>query len=297
MKPQGGTELLFNNLIKYNGVDWQNNVNLLLSICHPSLINPNKINVLWQHLYTDQNNTLGMNDINFINSIQNYVYVSKWQLNQFKEKFNINHCNNTVIKNAIPHLDYIKKPSDKIRLIYTSMPNRGLEILLDSFQLLDRNDVELIIYSSNIIYGKGYNDSVSSHYEKLFHRCKTMKNVIYKGYAMNTAVRKALQQSHILAYPSIFPETSCLAAIEAGAAGCKIVTTNYGALSETCDKWASYTDYTNDYNILVKNYTEILKHEIDNYNDTGYNIQSEWFNDNYSWENRKHEWNTFFNSL
>lgn len=297
MKPQGGTELLYNNLIKYNGVDWQQNVNLLVSICSELLINTSKINVLWQHLYTDQMNTFEMQNPKFVNSIQHYVYVSNWQLDQFKIKYNIEDCSNTVIKNAIQPIEFINKPTDKLRLIYTSMPNRGLEVLLNAFEILNRNDVELVIYSSNIIYGKGYNTSVAAQYDKLFHRCKTMKNVIYKGYAMNQAVRKAVQSAHIFAYPSIFPETSCLSAIEAGAAGCKIVTTNYGALPETCDKWATYVDYTTDHTQLACNFAEVLNYEIDNYYNACYNTQSNWFNDHYSWPNRTNEWTDFFKRI
>ena len=99
-----------------------------------------------------------------------------------------------------------------------------------------------------------------------------MKNVVYKGYAMNKAVHKAVQQAHILAYPSIFEETSCLAAIEAGAAGCKIVTTDYGALKETCGDWASYIEFTPNRRELVQNYAELLQKEIDNYLNTNIRV-------------------------
>ena len=297
MKPLGGTEILYNNLVKYVNNDWQETANLILSRCDPSLLNPSKINILWQHVMTDQGVTVGMNYPEFVNNIDHYVYVSNWQLNKFKEKYDIEHCSNHVIRNAIPPIDFIEKPKDKIRLIYTSMPFRGLDILLDAFQLINNNDVELHVYSSNIIYGKGYSNNVGNAFEPLFHRCKTMKNVVYKGYAMNKAIHKAVQQAHILAYPSIFEETSCLAAIEAGAAGCKIVTTDYGALRETCGDWASYIDFTTNRQELVHNYAEILKKEIDNYGSTCYNTQSKWFNETYSWVNRAIEWNQFFNNI
>lgn len=297
MKPNGGTEILYNNLLKYVNNDWQETANLILSRCDPSLIIPNKTNIVWQHVMTDQGVTMGMNYPEFIDNIDHFVYVSNWQLNKFKENFNIEHCNNYVIRNAIPEIEFIKKPTDKLRLIYTSMPFRGLDILLDAFSLIKNNDIELHIYSSNIIYGNNYSVNVGNAFDQLFHRCKTMKNVVYKGYAMNKAVHKAVQQAHILAYPSIFEETSCLAAIEAGAAGCKIVTTDYGALKETCGDWASYIEFTPNRRELVQNYAELLQKEIDNYSPECYNIQSNWFNEQYSWNHRANEWNTFFNKI
>lgn len=297
MNPNGGTEILFNNFLKYVDGYSQDKTNIILSRCDPSLIVPNKTNIVWQHVMTDQGVTIGMDYPEFVDNIDHFVYVSNWQLNKFKEKFNIEHCNNHVIRNAIPEIEFIKKPTDKMRLIYTSMPFRGLDILLDAFSLIKNNDVELHVYSSNIIYGKDYSANVGNAFEPLFHRCKTMKNVVYKGYAMNKAVHKAVQQAHILAYPSIFEETSCLAAIEAGSAGCKIVTTDYGALRETCGDWASYIEFTNNRQELVHNYAELLQKEIDNYSPECYNNQSNWFNEQYSWTNRATEWNNFFNKI
>lgn len=299
MTPIGGSEILYNNLIKYTGQDWQKNINLIMSFCDPARINTSKLNILWQHLMTDQGAVTGMQHSEFVDMPDHYVYVSNWQLNQFKDTFNINHVSNHVIKNAIEPIEYREKPTGKIRLIYTSMPDRGLEVLLDAFQIMNRDDVELVVYSSNIIYGKGYSDSRAGIYDHLFHRCKTTPGIIYKGYAMNKAVRMALQSSHILAYPSIYEETSCLAAIEAGAAGCKIVTTDLGALPETCDKWATYVPHVFDRRELAENYAKILNNEIDNYASTCYNSkeQSDWFNNEYSWVNRSKEWIDFFNKI
>ena len=297
MKPLGGSELLYNNLIKLTGTDWQQQVNLIMSFCTYTHLDPNRINVVWQHLHTDQGALVGMDHPDWLAVVDHFVYVSNWQLDQYREKYNIDHLDNRVIKNAINPIEFKPKSKDRIQLIYTSMPQRGLEVLLDAFEIMNRDDVDLTIYSSNIIYGKNYNPQDNA--QQLFHRARSMKNVHYKGYALNQAVRKSLQNSHILAYPSIFPETSCLAAIEAGAAGCKIVTTDFGALPETCGDWATFVPYTEDREELTKNYAEALNLAIDNYESECYNIQeqSQWFNDQYSWANRAEEWKRFFEEI
>ena len=299
MKPLGGTEILYNGFLKHVGDYWKNDTNIILSTCDPQLLEQSKNNLIWQHISYDQRNAQMMNDTNFIDMVDYFVYVSNWQLEQYKQRFPIDTCKNFVLKNAIEPIDFVEKPTDKIRLIYTSMPFRGLDVLLDAFDLINNDDIELVIYSSNVIYGTSYSNAVGHHYNALFNRCKTTKNISYKGYAMNKAVKKAVQAAHILAYPSTFEETSCLAAIEAGAAGCKIVTTDLGALPETCDNWATYVPFTTNRQELVHNYAETLKKEIDNYSTSCYNSkeQSDWFNDQYSWINRANEWHTLLRGI
>mgnify|MGYP003704468329 FL=1 len=50
MNPQGGTEILHNNLLKYVNSNWQDHINLLISRCDPSLISHDKTNIVWQHV-------------------------------------------------------------------------------------------------------------------------------------------------------------------------------------------------------------------------------------------------------
>lgn len=301
MNPIGGSELYYKNLLKYTGTDWQEKINLVVSFCHPQVIDPNKINVILQELSYDQNAIAGMLDQNFIDSVDHFVYVSHWQLEEFKNRFGIDTANNHVIWNAVPRIDYQPKSEGKIKLIYTSTPYRGLDVLLDAMDLIKRDDIELSVYSSNIIYGKGYAQTTGNAFDALFNRCKTMKNVVYKGWAMNKAIQKAVQQSHIHAYPCTFEETSCMAAMETGMAGCRIVTTNLGALPETCGPWANYVDFKlgDDRKVLAERYAEVLNQEIDNYWQNTYSLheQSQWFNDRYSWETRTPEWLNFFKTI
>lgn len=296
MNPRGGTEILKQNLLKYCGTGWESKINLITSFCDSRLIDSNKVNIVWQHLWHDQNAITGMNDPNFVKMVDYFVYVSNTQLKAFSNKFNISDSKNHVIKNAIEPIEYKEKPQDKLRLIYISTPQRGLDVLLDAWKLVRHNNAELVVYSSVIIYGQHYSLSVGNRYDDLLNQCKMEKGVVYKGYATNKAVRLALQQSHILAYPSTYIETSCLSAIEAGAAGCKIVTTDLGALPETCGDYAEFVPYTDNKQILVENYACHLQEIMSRYeyNDQKYIEQSKWFNMQYSWENRKHEWQELF---
>lgn len=287
MNPNGGSELLYQNLQKYVGLDLEK-INLILSICNTDLLSTTKPNVLWQHLSYDQQNVVGMNDAKFVQNLDKIVYVSKWQKEKFQTLFNSPIEKSIVIRNAIEPISFIEKPkTEKLKLIYTSTPWRGLEILLDVFELINRDDIELDVYSSTIIYGKNF---MPNAYNWLFHRCKTIKNVNYRGYVTNKAIKKALQTAHIFSYPSIFEETSCLSAIEAGAAGCKLVLSNYGALPETCINYADYVDYHNT-SQLINDYAKLLNDTIDNYwQNNKLQEQSDWFNEYYGWTNRAEEW-------
>lgn len=298
MNPKGGSEILYENLVKHVGKYWPVNANLILSVCDENLLDRTKKNILWQHLSYDQGAITGLLNPAFTQSIDYFIYVSEWQKRQFLDKFNLSDHNSIVIRNAINKVEYKEKPKDKIKLIYTSMPDRGLGILLDTLELMNRTDIELDVYSSNVIYGSAYSNPRFGQHEHLFHRCKTTSYINYKGYALNNAIRKSLQAAHILAYPSIFEETSCLAAIEALAAGCKVVTTNLGALPETCGEWARYVDYSSDNKALTESYANVLTQEIDNYwKNDNLKEQSDQYNSQYSWDIRKLEWIDFIKAI
>lgn len=300
MKPMGGTEILFENLKVVLGNEWNQNINLMLSTCRHEYIAEDKINILWQQLSYDQQNVQLMRDQSFVDKVDYFIYGSNWQFEKFRYFFNIPENKSRVIKNAIRKIEFVpKQKTEKIKLIYTSTPWRGLEILLDAFEKLDRDDVELDVYSSTIIYGKGYQQMTQGMYDELFDRARKMKNVNYMGYATNEGIRKAVQRAHIYTYPSIFEETSCLSALEAGAAGCDLLVTNFGALYETCSEWATYVPYTSDKDVLADRYAKELNRRIDNYrhDDPIHERQSMFFNNFWSWQNRIPQWRDLLSEL
>lgn len=301
-KPAGGSELIYNSLIQHVGSAWSSKVNLILSACDPALVDPNKINVLWQHLNVDQDNVILMADKDFVNSIDYFVYVSHWQYEQFRRAFNVPEHKSFVIKNATDAFDYVPKiKTDKIKLLYTSTPWRGLDVLLAAIDILNRDDIELDVYSSTIIYGSNFYASTNDQYKQLFDQAKSMNNVNYMGYSTNAGIRKAVQSTNILSYPCVFEETSCISVIEAASAGCQIVTTNYGALYETAAEWATYVPYNSDRNQLAIDYASTLNHCIDNFwsdqNQSQLKMQTAYYNKFWSWATRSTEWREFFDRI
>jgi len=302
MNPKGGTEILKEQLIAQLPEESLDGINLIGSICHPSLVKEDKINILWQHLSYDQPNVRLMQDRKFVDSIDYFIYVSHWQYNRFREIYKIPEYKSFVIKNATHVFDTVEKQKDnKIKLLYTSTPWRGLAVLIKSIEILNktREDFEVDIYSSTKIYGSKFDENEKDKFEVLFDKCKNTPNVNYLGYADNDSVRAAVQKAHIYAYPSIFEETSCLAVIEAMSAGCHVVTTNYGALPETCGEFATMIEFDSSGQNLIERYAETLNSVIDNYKNNLYKddleMQIKYYNKNYSWETRIQEWKNFLN--
>ena len=300
MNPKGGTEILKEQLIKQLPEGSVDGINLIGSICHPSLIQKDKTNIVWQHLSYDQPNVQMMRDRKFVDSVDLFVYVSNWQYSKFREHFQIPEYKSIVIKNATYAFENRPKNiGGRIKLIYTSTPWRGLAILIKAIEILNqtRDDFTLDIYSSTKIYGTAFEEAEKGKFDALFDLCKKTKNVNVHGYATNDEIRKALINSNIYTYPSIFEETSCLAAIEAMSAGCKVVTTNYGALPETCADFASFVEFDSSAQNLIQRYAASLNTTIDNYGKNLYKeeleMQKQYYNNYYSWNTRIKEWENF----
>lgn len=295
MGPRGGTELLASNFQKYIPRHYLADVNLLISQVDIRAIDPDKINVLWHHLDTDQDVSKRLYDREFVNAVDWIVFVSRWQMLKHIDEYSLPAEKCTVIPNAIEPIPWTEKSrSGKLKLIYTSTPWRGLDVLVSAFKLLNTSQVELDVYSSTVIYGLNF---MKNKFDWLFNICRQTPGINYRGYALNKAVVKACQRAHIFSYPSTFAETSCLAAIEAGAAGCNLVITDLGALPETCGSWGNYTQYTNTN--LAEAYAGDLDKQITSYwtNYGRYQEQSKYFNMAYAWGARSSQWINFLEKI
>jgi len=295
----GGSESQLRLLLKYLPDKSFKDINLILNNANINLIEKDKINILWMHHFVNQKEAQNLGSKDFVDKLDYIVFNSHWNLEKFVYQFKVPDNKSIVIKNAIEEIKHKEKPKDKISLIYHTTPWRGLAQLINIFKNLKLDNVELNICSSTKIYGEKFDNKMGKNYERLFDKCKNTKNVNYLGFIDNAKIITLLEKVHIFSYPSIWPETSCIAAIEAMASGCEVVTTNLGALYETCAPFGTFVNFNKNLVDLEKDFLMTLESSIKNFwsekNQKKINLQREATNIAYSWNARSEEWLNFLN--
>ena len=297
----GGSETQFRLLIKYVPDENFKDINLILNNSSFDNIEKDKINVLWIQHFVGVPEIKNIQSKDYWDKIDYFVFNSNWNYEKFRYKFNIPENKSIVIRNAVEEIVQIKKNKEKIKLIYHSTPWRGLSVLLNVFEKLSSDIVELDVCSSTIIYGKEFYDKSDHKYQELYEKCKESKKINYLGFLPNQKLIEHIKTCHIFAFPSIWIETSCISAIEAMAAGCSVVTSNLGALYETCTPFANFVHFDQNLRNFEKDYLLALQKTIDNYwsdeNQESLALQVKTINKLYSWKIRAQDWINFLQKI
>jgi glycosyltransferase involved in cell wall biosynthesis len=168
-----------------------------------------------------------------------FAFVSQWQLEQYCGTYWLPREKAKVLRNAIspafmggnPVEPWFGTGSAPV-LAYTSAPYRGLDVLLTAFPAI-RTAIPgtvLRVFSGLSTTRGGPEDN---QYKDLHDRCLATEGVKYVGPVSQPELARAFTETAALAYPSTYPETSCIAAMEAMAIGALVLTTSLGALPET----------------------------------------------------------------
>ena len=300
MKPAGGTELQHEFLKKHVASELLDHFQICTSVPGKVPIAANKINILWQKMAPDQPHFQEFfKDPEQIKQYDYFVFNSHWNYEQFRKQFNIPLERCTVIKNGL--LDFKKRDPvpkrDKIKLIYHPTPWRGLSILLGAMQLIDNKNIELDVYSSTQIYGDDFKKENDQGYQALYDQAKKLPNVNYIGYKSNEYILENLHTYDAFVYPNIWEETFCISALEALACGLFVVTTDNGALYETCSEFPVYVPYDTNFKNLAHQFAAIIDGIPNQINSKGchnhLNYQSNFFNHFYNWKNIAGHWEQF----
>ena len=304
MKPYGGTEIQLEYLHKYVDKDLLNKVQITTSVPEKTPIDPTKINVLWVHNSYDQPNLYPW----FKNKLNHrkydwYVFNSHWTYEKYRLMFDIPTDISVVIKNGFDDDLIVKsefKPKEKLKLVYTSTPWRGLDVLLKAMEQIKTDKVELDIYSSTQIYGDAFKKVNDDQFIKLYDKAKSLKYVNYKGYTNHKELMKVLHTYDCYVHPSTFEETFCLAAMESLAAGLVTMTTDLGALYETCAEFPIYVPYLKDKEALAKQFAgaiDMLPDLISNVDENRIKFQMQYYRQYYHWNVIKTYWERFLNGI
>jgi glycosyltransferase involved in cell wall biosynthesis len=299
---KGGSELMYMRLKeslekKYDAAFLDNFQNVLSRVRD---VHTDRHVIYWVHDLPGDPETVHLQENASRDRFKKIVFCGQWQAQAYRSVLGVPFNNTTVIETGIYPVEYKPKVDNEVRLIYTSTPQRGLELLYPVFNALAEkyDNIHLDVFSSFKIYGWGEADK---QYETLFENLKNHPKITYHGFQPNEVVREYLQKAHILAYPSIWMECNSQSLIEAMSAGCLCVHPNLGGLTDTAGGLTMMYDFDEDHNIHANRFAGVLSHAIEQVNNS--NVQNylgfvkTYADHRYNWLNIFPKWDVLLNSI
>ena len=295
----GGTENMYRGLKERLDPDLLDNFNIICSRVRK--IDPDRQNILWCHDTFDDPESQHLKQESSRQRFNQLVFVSNYQQMTYNMGLGVPYAEGIVIGNAIEpiRLDKSKDFDGPVRLIYHTTPHRGLEILVPVLdQMIEQTgiDVHLDVFSSFGIYGWENRDEP---YKELFQIIKDHPNMTYHGWQPNDVVREYLKEAHIYAYPNIWPETSCISALEAMSAGCAIVCPNFAALPETVTQYGMMYPFNESYQRHAEIFANTLYGTINHIKEIQGRLsyQKNYVDNFYNWDLKAEQWTGLLQGL
>jgi glycosyltransferase involved in cell wall biosynthesis len=220
--------------------------------------------ILWTGHDIDQPGVTSLADPAVRDQWDAFALVSVWQADRFLQEFGLPESRVGVMRNAVaPVFEQLhvngKAWAEPVSLAYTSTPFRGLHVLLHAMPAIRAAEpsVRLKIYSSMSLY-----HSADDPFRTLYDWARREPGVHYSPAIPQAELPEALSDVAVLAYPNTFEETSCIAVMEAMAAGCRVVTARRGALPETTDGYARLIEPDSDQRMLSARFAAAVADEL-----------------------------------
>jgi len=121
---------------------------------------------------------------------------------------------------------------DRNRVLYTSRPERGLEVLLEMWPELKRRRPGLTLGVA-FYENPGADAQMADYLTALRRAAESLPGVELLGALSKSDLYREIARAALVVYPAMFPEVSCISMLEAGACGTPVVASRYCALKET----------------------------------------------------------------
>jgi glycosyltransferase involved in cell wall biosynthesis len=160
--------------------------------------------------------------------------VSQWHRQSFIDAFHLPSEKVVATRNGFcPELIRHASTREWTRCAYSSTPFRGLDILLKIFPEIRTSfpDLHLDVFSSMKLYGWTSEDD-QNEFRSIYESAR-QPGIEWHRSVPQPALLDSLGKTGLFLYPNTFDETSCIAAIEAQASGCVVVTSAKAGLNET----------------------------------------------------------------
>lgn len=259
---QGGTEITKRSIAKL--IDPQLSEQFQIIPSRIRELNDEKIRIYWQHDLAEDPEVKPLQTQAGRDKFHQFVFSSNWALQDFvtKLKFPRDHKVRVIETPIEPFKSQPKNFDDGIiRIVYFSTPQRGLSLLVPVFEELAKkySNIHLDVFSSFKIYGW---EEMDKQFEPIYESIRKHPQMTYHGFADQTALRTHLKKAHILAYPSIWTETSCRVLMESMSAGLFCVHSNLGALPDTSGGLTSMYQYVDDVHTHANVFYQYLENAI-----------------------------------
>lgn len=241
------------------------------------------------------------------------VFVSNWQMQQYVLRYQIPWSRCVVLHNAVD-TEAFPKPntygrlarvaeSFPVKIVYTTTPHRGLDILWSVFEkLAEEENVTLSVFSSFRVYGEAWAPR-DEPFKPLFEAIEKHPKAKYYGAVDRDTLYSHVAGSDMFAYPSTWLETSCLCLIESMLLGLDCVHPNYGALFETGANFTSMYQWTEDKSAhasrlytMLKNSVKMITERSEEWKNR-LEWQAQYARTFYSWDSRAKQWKALLEGM
>lgn len=270
--------------------------------------------ILWTGHADDQDSIQMVGDPMFRDAYDGFAFVSRWQRSAYIRKFSLDSSKCHILRNAIsPAFERAFAPDESILaskkvppvLAYTSTPFRGLDLLANTFPDIRQRvpGIRLKVFSSMKLYNFT-NEEDEKSFGDLYRLCQETEGIDYIGALPQPELVTQMREVTALAYPNTYPETSCIAVMEAMASGCFVVTSAMGALPETTAGFAKLIPITNSPQKYLSTFMEqcvtaIEQTHREDAKETEVLLrrQIDYCNKEYTWSYRAEEWTAWLEEL
>lgn len=183
-------------------------------------------------------------------NIQRWLYqydrilcLSEWHKGFFLQCYPSVYQDTVIVtRNGIDPARFSDAVQKENRMVFSSSPNRGLPTLLHNLEYIKQRvpDVHLDIFYGfdtweTMARNRGATQELEEieKYKRGIEEAVKRGGVTFHGKRPQQEIAKAYLRAKVWGYPTEFPETSCITAMEAMAAGCVPVCTRFAALGET----------------------------------------------------------------